>query len=1095
MPKHEFNLTIIFSQLENEFYLAESLLFPGVSRFDINAEKIEEDLKANIGRELEEFNHRLLYTKHLPSKPELGKISIEVLPSQKTTTFWRKPVLLMFHTVCWQHGEEAVIISIPALGIEVIAKDHKELDKLVEREVRAELMRRKALSSLEPLIWLQRIASLSLKDVSVSADIKTPKKLAQGEKDSKEEKNILDEVAIDLTKQKLEPAFEVGETVKDLAEVLVGRAPRSVLLVGASGVGKTATIHELVRHRSSFQLGRTPFWATSGSRLVAGMTGYGMWQERCQKVWREVSKQKAILVMGNLVELMEVGKYEGNSQGIASFFRPYLRRGDFLAIVEATTEQLAIIEKEDPHLLGIFYQIKLEEPSVEKSRSILLSSALQLSTNKKQQEMIEIEAIDELDHLHRRYAAYSAYPGRPVRFLKNILQERSKTEPVNKDEVIAAFSQETGLPIFLLDEKVAFDLEQTRNWFSSRVMGQQQSIELILDLIAMIKTGLTRSGKPLASLLFIGPTGVGKTEMAKSLAEFLFSDRERMIRFDMSEYADPVAVRRLIGETTSSEGLLTAKIREQPFSVLLLDEFEKADPSFFDLLLQVLGEGRLTDAGGKLADFCNSVVIMTSNLGADSFQHGLTGFLQPTEVEHAKAHFTKEVRKFLRPEMFNRIDRIVPFAPLNEETILQVAKKEIEKVRGRDGLKLRGVNIVVDEKVTKYLAVKGYDPKYGARPLKRMIEKEMLVPLAESLNQYSMQESLSAVVEANSTGLKVSVVAQQKKSSIEEVTAQVEYASHCASLRRDIQQLKHGPMGIEILNSIFKLGRLEKRLSSQTWKKPEDIEEVAKLSKYKQVEEQTNKLYNQIVLLEDEALTKFYKKSSFERSSTILQKIEKDWKILLSLAFSLKFAKPDYVLIAVYSEFPARLSTIAQSYFLKASSESTDIHVYRLTVSKKSEEQKEEERTDKKEGPDRGYNGILERLRVTKPDEFVSKPHQGVIGIVIVVNGYLAYPRFEQEAGLHVFINNKKEEKVLVHTSSVQMVDYLPPEGIERRGAIANQEKRRIYNLDKMQIEDLKLLKKYPLWSDKAVVETLISNIDEKLQKDTESILGGSSLL
>lgn len=270
--------------------------------------------------------------------------------------------------------------------------------------------------------------------------------------------------------------------------------------------------------------------------------------------------------------------------------------------------------------------------------------------------------------MHRRYATYSAYPGRPLRFLKNLLEDRSG-KTITADDVTARFSEETGLPLFLLNDAVKLDLEDTQRWFGSQVIGQPEAVALIIDLLATVKAGLTRAGRPIASLMFIGPTGVGKTEMAKSLAEFLFQNRERMIRFDMSEYADPIAVNRLIGGIWGAAGLLTSKVREQPFVVLLLDEFEKAHPSFFDLLLQVLGEGRLTDSSGRLADFTNAVVIMTSNLGAETFKRSALGFRDgASATSAARAHFLKEVRAFVRPEFFNRIDRIVPFAPLDEAT-------------------------------------------------------------------------------------------------------------------------------------------------------------------------------------------------------------------------------------------------------------------------------------------------------------------------------------------------------------------------------------------------------------------------------------------
>ena len=288
------------------------------------------------------------------------------------------------------------------------------------------------------------------------------------------------------------------------------------------------------------------------------------------------------------------------------------------------------------------------------------------------------EAIDTLDKLHRRYATYSAFPGRPLRFLRNLLTDAARRIDMMiwSEDITTAFSQETGLPLWLLEPSARLDLQAAHAWFAQRVIGQEQAVAAVVDLLATVKAELSRPGRPIASLLFIGPTGVGKTEMAKSLAEFLYQDPRRMTRIDMSEYADPLAADRLIGGA-GGEGLLTAKVREQPFGVVLLDEFEKAHLRLFDLLLQVLGEGRLTDAAGRLADFRNSVVIMTLNLGVDSFGRAAAGFAGPTPSGDAPEHFTREVERFLRPEMFNRIDRIITFMPLEKAALRQIARREL----------------------------------------------------------------------------------------------------------------------------------------------------------------------------------------------------------------------------------------------------------------------------------------------------------------------------------------------------------------------------------------------------------------------------------
>src|SRR5262249_788816 len=236
----------------------------------------------------------------------------------------------------------------------------------------------------------------------------------------------------------------------------------------------------------------------------------------------------------------------------------------------------------------------------------------------------------------------------------------------------------------------------------------------------------------------------------------------------------------------------------QPFSVVLLDEFEKAHPLFFDLLLQVLGEGRLTDASGRVADFRNCVVIMTSNLGAESFQRSQIGFSKDhSSAAEATRHFVSEVRAFMRPELFNRIDRIVPFVPLDETAILKIAERELDLLKNRDGIRFRGTALNIDEDVLKYLAGKGFDPKYGARPLKRAIERELLVPLAEGLNRYSADLALSIDVKMED---RICVAVQPKTdtsgkrvSSVVSEKGFVEVAEKCSELRRSSQKMGRCP--------------------------------------------------------------------------------------------------------------------------------------------------------------------------------------------------------------------------------------------------------------------------------------------------------------
>ncbi len=323
---------------------------------------------------------------------------------------------------------------------------------------------------------------------------------------------------------------------------------------------------------------------------------------------REASRAGAVLHVENFVELLGVGRGSGAVEGIAAFFRPHVERGDLQMIAECAPEQLSVVEREEPQLLAALQRIEMSQPTSRQARTILRRAAGADAGS------MTDEAIETLDRLHRRFATCSAQPGRPLRFLKNLLADRP-AQVVTGKEVVAAFARETGLPRFLLDDDEPLRLEDAGEFFSRRVMGQPRAVDLVVDVLATVKAGLSPVGRPVSSMLFIGPTGVGKTEMAKALAEFLYRSPSRMVRIDMSEYVDAQAVDRLIGGSLAAEGLLTAKIREQPFSVVLLDEIEKAHPAVFDMLLQVMGEGRLTDAVGRTTDFSSAIVVMTSNLG------------------------------------------------------------------------------------------------------------------------------------------------------------------------------------------------------------------------------------------------------------------------------------------------------------------------------------------------------------------------------------------------------------------------------------------------------------------------------------------------
>ena len=304
--------------------------------------------------------------------------------------------------------------------------------------------------------------------------------------------------------------------------------------------------------------------------------------------------------------------------------------------------------------------------------------------------------------------------------------------PIGPAQVYEAVSQETGIPAFMLRDDRSLELESIVMAFRRSIIGQREAVDRVAEVLCTVKARLQPAGRPLAVFLFIGPTGVGKTELARTLARFLFGDAERLLRFDMSEYMDPWAAERLIRGTDREEGLLTRKVRQQPFSVLLLDEIEKADSAVFDLLLQVMGEARLTDARGRTAYFHNTILIMTSNLGA-AHRREQPGFVSGDGGATNQKYFVEQIEEHFRPELVNRLDRVVAFEALSTGEVRSIAELAVRRLGERHGLRDRGIELDIAGEVLDALASEAYDPAYGARRLYRHLEHRLVAPAANLL--------------------------------------------------------------------------------------------------------------------------------------------------------------------------------------------------------------------------------------------------------------------------------------------------------------------------------------------------------------------------
>ena len=535
--------------------------------------------------------------------------------------------------------------------------------------------------------------------------------------------------------------------IEALGGLLGGSERLSVVLVGREMAGKSAIMHGLVA-RSIHGGGPDPLGgrmviATSGAQLVAGQSGFGELEQRIADVMQSAEALDAIVYFDDLGDLLS-GR-PGTIEDMVSGMLPFVT-GDRVRLVgELTPEQVSHYEKMHVGFMAALSRVTVEPLDKEGTRPILQARAEHVAKREPHRPALHRNAIGPLLDLCERYLAYEAFPGKAVRLhdeLRTIheaaVTEGGEPKPIGPPEVYRAFSARSGIPLFLLKEERAVKLEEIERFFARRVIGQREAVRRVAETVCMVKANLQPPGKPLANFLFIGPTGVGKTEVAKTLAQFLFGSSDRMVRFDMSEYMDPLAAERLIRGTQRDEGELTKRVRQQPFCVVLLDEIEKAHAAVFDLLLQVCGEGRLSDARGRTTWFNNAIIIMTSNLGA-AHRRPDAGFgsSSSNSPEAIAAYYLEQVDKHFRPEFVGRIDRVIPFSALQRSEVSAVAQVALRKVEERDGLIGRTTTLRVSRDALDGLAEDGYSATYGARALRRHLEATLVGPVSAVMSRHA----------------------------------------------------------------------------------------------------------------------------------------------------------------------------------------------------------------------------------------------------------------------------------------------------------------------------------------------------------------------
>ncbi|MEL7305407.1 MAG: AAA family ATPase [Myxococcota bacterium] len=554
----------------------------------------------------------------------------------------------------------------------------------------------------------------------------------------------LQRVGASLTAQAVDNSLEAGRPRSPYREqlqgLLTGARKTPTVLLGPPGVGKRTLLRRWVMdllefddfftHRSLDEV--HDVFALNGDRILAGMSYVGEWEKRVSTILNEVRHRRVVLWVDDLYAWGRIGQSRDSDRCLADLFRGPLQRGEVVLCGTSTPGRWERLREEAPSFADIFTTIRVEPASFSDTLPMMLHAAR--IAERDGAPPITPFALRSVLELGSALFRTTALPGAALDLMRKLARAASSESApeIDTPRVIALLSQQTGLPEVLLRPDATLGEDEVKAALERRVIGQEAAVEAAVDLVMRVRAGLTERSRPYATYLLTGPTGTGKTELAKALSEYLYGATERLLRFDMGEFAGPDAVARLIGDRWNPAGLLTDAVRKQPFSVVLLDEIEKAHPGVLYLLLQLLDEGRLTDAEGARCDFTQTVIVMTSNLGASRRDSvGFAGEAQRAEL--AAADVKRAVQEFFPPELFNRIDRVVPFAPLTRPVAEQIARKELSGLLARRGLFDRNIFVFAEESAVRHIVDRAFRPEDGARSVKRYLEANLTTELAETL--------------------------------------------------------------------------------------------------------------------------------------------------------------------------------------------------------------------------------------------------------------------------------------------------------------------------------------------------------------------------
>ena len=570
---------------------------------------------------------------------------------------------------------------------------------------------------------------------------------------------LLNSCSTDITRQSLfgnlEPLIGRTAEIETIFRTLQGGG-MSVLLVGNHGVGKKTVIHGIadlmVSENVPHVLQDKRLVELDVPRLLAGANPSEA-EDRLLQILTEIEQAgNIILVVPSIEKMIGISIGTSQSMDVASVLQHELSKGTFLTIATTTPEQYNRTIA-NGQLSSVFQKIDIDEMDVNATIQVLEAKAGFIEY--KQHVWFSYSALERAASMSARYVHDTFLPTKAIEICNEaalyVRNKKGKDQLVTADDIANIIADKTKIPVTAVTENEVTKLMRLETEMHRRVVGQDEAVTLVANALRRSRAEISSGKRPIANFLFLGPTGVGKTELTKTIADVYFGSEQQMIRLDMSEYQDTDSIYRLIGRPgEQGTGMLTEMVRQKPFALLLLDEIEKADPNILNLFLQVMDDGRLSDSVGRVIDFTNVILIATSNAGTQYVQDQIMLGMTSEHIKNQLIH--GELKQYFRPEFLNRFDAIVLFKQLSKEQIVDVAKNNLRALGKK--LEERGIVLEVTESGARALAEAGYDPEFGARPLRRVIQDRVENVIAGMLLQNQVPRGGTIVVDEKSVFVK-----------------------------------------------------------------------------------------------------------------------------------------------------------------------------------------------------------------------------------------------------------------------------------------------------------------------------------------------------